>query len=152
MSFESLGLIPELLKAIADQGYTEPTPIQAQAIPVVLQGRDVMGGAQTGTGKTAGFTLPLLQRLSGYASTWVYVASAAALALVWPALWRAGLRYRLANTRWRGLRFAFVGDVKGAYRAMLPWTLPPWTLPPLLFGVSALVLLMLEWWWFHRRT
>jgi ATP-dependent RNA helicase RhlE len=69
MSFESLGLSPELLKAIADQGYTEPTPIQAQAIPIVLQGLDVMGGAQTGTGKTAGFTLPLLQRLSGYAST-----------------------------------------------------------------------------------
>jgi ATP-dependent RNA helicase RhlE len=69
MSFESLGLIPELLKAITDQGYTEPTPIQAQAIPVVLQGLDVMGGAQTGTGKTAGFTLPLLQRLAGYAST-----------------------------------------------------------------------------------
>ncbi|MFA7242464.1 MAG: DEAD/DEAH box helicase [Sulfuricellaceae bacterium] len=69
MSFESLGLSPELLKAIADQGYTEPTPIQAQAIPVINQGRDVMGGAQTGTGKTAGFTLPLLQRLSPYANT-----------------------------------------------------------------------------------
>ncbi|MBS4098347.1 MAG: DEAD/DEAH box helicase [Sulfuricella sp.] len=69
MSFETLGLLPELLKAVADQGYTEATPIQTQAIPVVLQGRDVMGGAQTGTGKTAGFTLPLLQRLSGYANT-----------------------------------------------------------------------------------
>ncbi len=69
MSFETLGLLPELLKAVADQGYTEPTPIQAKAIPVVLQGGDVMGGAQTGTGKTAGFTLPLLQRLSSYANT-----------------------------------------------------------------------------------
>ena len=68
MSFESLGLCPELLKAIADQGYTAPTPIQAQAIPVINQGRDVMGGAQTGTGKTAGFTLPLLQRLSPHAN------------------------------------------------------------------------------------
>jgi ATP-dependent RNA helicase RhlE len=63
MSFESLGLRPELLRAVAAQGYTEPTPIQRLAIPEVLAGKDVMGGAQTGTGKTAGFTLPLLQRL-----------------------------------------------------------------------------------------
>jgi len=69
MTFADLGLSPELLKAVADQGYTEPTPIQAQAIPVVLQGRDMMAGAQTGTGKTAAFTLPLLQRLSPMAST-----------------------------------------------------------------------------------
>ena len=55
-SFAELNLLPELLKAVAEQGYTEPTPIQAQAIPLVLQGRDVLGGAQTGTGKTAGFT------------------------------------------------------------------------------------------------
>jgi ATP-dependent RNA helicase RhlE len=64
MSFESLGLKAELLRAIDEQGYTEPTPIQAQAIPLVLQGRDIMAGAQTGTGKTAGFTLPMLQLLS----------------------------------------------------------------------------------------
>ena len=63
MSFESLGLRAELLSAVAEKGYTEPTPIQRQAIPPVLAGRDLMGGAQTGTGKTAGFTLPLLQRL-----------------------------------------------------------------------------------------
>jgi len=63
MSFDSFGLAPELLRAIAEEGYTEPTPIQAQAIPVVLQGGDVMGAAQTGTGKTAGFTLPILQLL-----------------------------------------------------------------------------------------
>jgi ATP-dependent RNA helicase RhlE len=68
-SFAELGLLPELLRAVAEQGYTEPTPIQAQAIPLVLQGRDVMGGAQTGTGKTAGFTLPLLQRLARHANT-----------------------------------------------------------------------------------
>jgi ATP-dependent RNA helicase RhlE len=68
-SFAELGLLPELLRAVAEQGYTEPTPIQAQAIPLVLQGRDVMGGAQTGTGKTAGFVLPLLQRLARHAST-----------------------------------------------------------------------------------
>jgi ATP-dependent RNA helicase RhlE len=64
MSFESLGLSAELLRAVGEQGYTVPTPIQSQAIPVVLAGRDVMAAAQTGTGKTAGFTLPLLQRLA----------------------------------------------------------------------------------------
>ena len=63
MSFDSLGLNPEFLRAVADKGYTEPTPIQREAIPAVLAGRDVLAGAQTGTGKTAGFTLPLLQRL-----------------------------------------------------------------------------------------
>ncbi|HED34723.1 MAG TPA: ATP-dependent RNA helicase RhlE [Gammaproteobacteria bacterium] len=63
MSFESLGLRAELLRAVSENGYTSPTPIQKQAIPAVLEGRDLMGGAQTGTGKTAGFTLPLLQRL-----------------------------------------------------------------------------------------
>ncbi|HKU46906.1 MAG TPA: DEAD/DEAH box helicase, partial [Burkholderiales bacterium] len=68
-SFDSLGLKPELLRAIADQGYTQPTPIQAQAIPVVLAGRDLLGAAQTGTGKTAGFTLPILQKLSAHANT-----------------------------------------------------------------------------------
>ncbi len=64
MSFDSLGLSAELLRAVADTGYTAPTPIQAQAIPAVLEGQDIMAGAQTGTGKTAAFTLPMLQRLS----------------------------------------------------------------------------------------
>ena len=64
MSFETLGLSAELLRAVGEQGYTEPTPIQRKAIPAILQGKDIMAGAQTGTGKTAGFTLPLLQRLS----------------------------------------------------------------------------------------
>jgi ATP-dependent RNA helicase RhlE len=63
MNFRDLGLQDELLRAIADQGYDQPTPIQAKAIPVILDGQDVLGGAQTGTGKTAAFTLPLLQRL-----------------------------------------------------------------------------------------
>ncbi|HEX7027428.1 MAG TPA: DEAD/DEAH box helicase [Gammaproteobacteria bacterium] len=63
MSFNSLGLSAELLRAVNEQGYSTPTPIQAQAIPLILEGRDIMAGAQTGTGKTAGFTLPLLQRL-----------------------------------------------------------------------------------------
>ncbi|MCG8672774.1 MAG: DEAD/DEAH box helicase [Pseudomonadales bacterium] len=64
MSFDSLGLSTPLLKAVAEQGYDTPSPIQEQAIPAVLGGQDVMAAAQTGTGKTAGFTLPLLQRLS----------------------------------------------------------------------------------------
>jgi len=68
-SFVELGLSPEILRAVTEAGYTTPTPIQAQAIPVVLAGLDVMGGAQTGTGKTAGFALPILQRLQQYANT-----------------------------------------------------------------------------------
>src|SRR6201998_1109068 len=65
MSFADLGLSPEVLQAVRDAGYETPTPIQVQAIPYVLMGRDVLGCAQTGTGKTAGFTLPMLDILSG---------------------------------------------------------------------------------------
>jgi len=64
MKFNNLGLIPSLLKAINEKGYTEPSPIQEKAIPLILKRRDVLASAQTGTGKTAGFTLPLLQILS----------------------------------------------------------------------------------------
>ena len=64
MNFDDLNLAPAILKAVHELGYTEPTPVQAQAIPVVLQGHDLLAGAQTGTGKTAGFALPLLQLLS----------------------------------------------------------------------------------------
>jgi len=64
MSFAQLGLADELLKAVADQGYVTPTPVQQKAIPLILEGKDVLAGAQTGTGKTASFTLPLLQRLA----------------------------------------------------------------------------------------
>jgi len=64
MTFETLGLSEELLRAVRASGYTSPTPIQAKAIPAILEGTDVMAAAQTGTGKTAGFVLPLLQRLS----------------------------------------------------------------------------------------
>jgi ATP-dependent RNA helicase RhlE len=63
MSFNDLGLTPELARAVAEKGYTTPTPIQRAAIPCVLAGRDVLGGAQTGTGKTAAFVLPILQKL-----------------------------------------------------------------------------------------
>ncbi|MEK7303001.1 MAG: DEAD/DEAH box helicase [Pseudomonadota bacterium] len=69
MSFEQLGLSTDLLRAISDQGYTKPTPIQEQAIPVILEGNDVMGGAQTGTGKTASFILPMLRRLETHANS-----------------------------------------------------------------------------------
>jgi ATP-dependent RNA helicase RhlE len=64
MSFDRLGLAPELIRVVADQGYTEPTPVQEQAIPPVLAGRDVLAAAQTGTGKTAAFVLPILQLLT----------------------------------------------------------------------------------------
>src|SRR3989337_2112803 len=67
MPFSALGLIPELSRALADRGYTTPTPVQAGVIPEILAGRDVLAGAQTGTGKTAGFTLPILQHLHGSA-------------------------------------------------------------------------------------
>ena len=62
-SFSQLSLAPTLARAVAEMGYEQMTPIQAQAIPVVLEGRDVMGAAQTGTGKTAAFSLPLIQRM-----------------------------------------------------------------------------------------
>lgn len=67
--FDDFGLSPDILRALADQGYIHPTPIQAEAIPIVMQGRDVMGAAQTGTGKTAGFSLPIIQLLLAHAST-----------------------------------------------------------------------------------
>ena len=64
MTFDELNLAPAILKAVREQGYETPTPIQAQAIPAVLAGQDLLGGAQTGTGKTAAFTLPMLHKLS----------------------------------------------------------------------------------------
>ncbi len=68
MTFKDLGLIDPILKALADKGYTHPTPIQQQAIPVLLKGKDLLGSAQTGTGKTAAFTIPILQEIYTRAS------------------------------------------------------------------------------------
>ena len=68
MKFSELGLQADILRAVTEQGYDTPTPIQQQAIPAVLAGHDLMATAQTGTGKTAGFTLPILQRLSAGAN------------------------------------------------------------------------------------
>ena len=82
MSFASLGLSEEILRAVSERGYTEPTPIQAQAIPVVLSGGDLLAGAQTGTGKTAGFTLPILQLLSATAKPSTGKAPIRALVLI----------------------------------------------------------------------
>ena len=64
MSFESIGLSEALVKAVNKQGYTSPTPIQEKAIPLIIDGKDILASAQTGTGKTAGFTLPMLENLS----------------------------------------------------------------------------------------
>ncbi len=69
MSFDDLGLRPEILNALADYGYKEPTPIQSAVIPVALRGQDILAAAQTGTGKTAGFALPLIERLAPQANT-----------------------------------------------------------------------------------
>jgi len=71
MPFSSLGLVPELVRAVADEGYEQPTPIQLEAIPLALAGRDLIGSAQTGTGKTAAFMLPILQRLTRNGTTQV---------------------------------------------------------------------------------
>jgi ATP-dependent RNA helicase RhlE len=67
--FDHFGLDPRLVAAVRAMGYLKPTPIQSKAIPIVMAGKDVMGAAQTGTGKTAGFALPILNRLIGHASS-----------------------------------------------------------------------------------
>ena len=82
MTFDQLGLSPEILRAVREQGYTEPTPVQRQAIPIVLAGHDLMGRAQTGTGKTAAFALPMLERLRHHANTSFSPARHAVRALV----------------------------------------------------------------------
>src|SRR5436190_7681572 len=82
MTFDELGLSAELLRAVADEGYSEPTPVQIQAIPPILAGQDVMAGAQTGTGKTAAFTLPMLHRFKQYANTSVSPARHPVRALI----------------------------------------------------------------------
>ena len=64
MTFESLGLSAPILDAVSERGYESPSPIQEKAIPAVIEGKDIMAAAQTGTGKTAGFTLPILEKLS----------------------------------------------------------------------------------------
>ena len=69
VAFTDLGLSPEILRAVTEKGYTTPTPIQVKAIPAILAGKDIKGGAQTGTGKTAGFTLPILQLLGRHSNS-----------------------------------------------------------------------------------
>ena len=96
-SFGQLGLTPELLRAVAAQGYTVPTPVQAQAIPIVLAGRDLLASAQTGTGKTAAFVLPILQLLNASRPAVRYLpagkgrrgATGLPIRCVWPRRWEA---------------------------------------------------------------
>ena len=73
MLFNDFGLLAELLRAVTEKGYHKPTPIQIQAIPLILEGSDLLAGSQTGTGKTAGFTLPLLQNLIKKARKEVFI-------------------------------------------------------------------------------
>src|SRR3954454_6826300 len=82
MTFDELGLSAELLRAVAEEGYSEPTPVQIQAIPPILAGQDVMAGAQTGTGKTAAFPLPMLHRFKQHANTSVSPARHPVRALI----------------------------------------------------------------------
>jgi ATP-dependent RNA helicase RhlE len=96
MSFSDLGLKPELLRAVADKGYDTPSPIQIQAIPAVLAGRDVLAGAQTGTGKTAGSSCP---SCSGSSPPWRReIARRARSSLRPPASWPRKLRKASAIT------------------------------------------------------
>ena len=95
MSFSELGLRPDLLRAVARQGYTDPTPVQREAIPLVLDGRDLLAGAQTGTGKTAAFVLPILQRLAALRRA---TGASARSSSPRPASWRSRSRSRSAST------------------------------------------------------
>ena len=97
MTFATLGLIEPLLRALETLGYQTPTPVQAQAIPAVLAGRDLMAAAQTGTGKTGGFALPLLQSLTMEGPK---VASNSVRALCWcrPASWPSRSMKACAST------------------------------------------------------
>ena len=82
MRFDEFGLCAELLRAVAEEGYTEPTPVQSQSIPPILRGQDIMAGAQTGTGKTAAFTLPMLEKLKQHANASVSPARHPVRALI----------------------------------------------------------------------
>jgi ATP-dependent RNA helicase RhlE len=85
--FNTLALDPKLLRAVVDSGYTAMTPIQAKAIPLVLEGRDIMGAAQTGTGKTAAFTLPLLQKMLRHENASMSPARHPVPPVSWPTRW-----------------------------------------------------------------
>jgi ATP-dependent RNA helicase RhlE len=113
MSFQTLGLKPELLRAIADSGYETPTPVQARAIPEVLAGRDLLAGAQTGTGKTAGFILPILQLL-GTPKAGAGEAPAAA----GRSGWRAPRALVLVPTRELAAQVAESARIYGRYTPM----------------------------------
>ena len=98
MSFEIFNLDPLLLRAVKDAGYEKPTPIQQRAIPLVMQGRDLLGAAQTGTGKTAAFALPLLHKLQEQQSAPRGPRAPRALVLVRPANWQPRWLSSFANS------------------------------------------------------
>ena len=107
MNFDKLGLSDSLLKAVKVTGYTKPTLIQEKAIPAILSGKDVMAAAQTGTGKTAGFTLPLLQLLNWKKKTTPYEIRALVLN---PTRELAAQVKESTDARWRGRRVGYWAD------------------------------------------
>ena len=86
--FTQLNLRPELVQAVTERGYTIPTPIQSEMIPVMLTGRDVIGQAQTGTGKTAAFSLPILNNLEPGMFKWLHLAGGYGHLKYWPTEWQ----------------------------------------------------------------
>src|SRR5437773_6270982 len=116
MPFTSLGLAPELLRAVAEEGYEQPTPIQQEAIPLALAGRDLIGSAQTGTGKTAAFMLPILQRLANAGAH--HVLRALVLVPTRELAVQVLQSARVYGRRVRGVSAAAVAGVVGRARAI----------------------------------
>ena len=100
-TFAELGLAPDILRALDEMGYVTPTPIQEQVIPLALQGGDILGAAQTGTGKTAAFALPLIQRLLPFANSGTSPAKHPIRALILCSAWPYASRWPAWSSRTR---------------------------------------------------